>query len=99
MHEMSNTVFLGKYFLCMKCQILFSGESKKNVTNLSTAELAHKRVAVCHNLTKMDTFSGGRWGWVVMGRGGWGGEGEWGGGGEGYPVEIICLPSETKFLF
>ena len=42
LHEMSNPVFLGKYFLCMKCQILFSGESKKNVTNLSTAELARK---------------------------------------------------------
>ena len=30
----------------MKCQILFSGENKKNITNLSSAELAQRGVKV-----------------------------------------------------
>ena len=29
---------------CMKCQILFSGENKKTVINLSSAELAQTAV-------------------------------------------------------
>ena len=27
--------------ICMKCQLLFSGENKKNITNLSPVELVH----------------------------------------------------------
>ena len=30
----------------MKCQILFSGENKKNITNLPTAELAQRVIKV-----------------------------------------------------
>ena len=30
----------------MKCQILFSGKNKKNITNLSSAELAQRVVKV-----------------------------------------------------
>ena len=30
----------------MNCQILFSGKNKKNITNLSSAELAHRVVMV-----------------------------------------------------
>ena len=30
----------------MKCQILFSGQNKKNITNLSSAELAQKVVKI-----------------------------------------------------
>ena len=30
----------------MKCQILFSGENKKNITSLSSAELAKRVVKV-----------------------------------------------------
>ena len=30
----------------MKCQILFSGKNKKNITNLPSAELAHRVVKV-----------------------------------------------------
>ena len=29
-----------KLAICMKCQILFVGKNKKNITNLSSAELA-----------------------------------------------------------
>ena len=32
--------------ICMKCQILFSGENKQNITNLSSAELAQRVVMV-----------------------------------------------------
>ena len=32
--------------ICMKCQILFSGKNKKNITNLSSAELAKRVVKV-----------------------------------------------------
>ena len=32
--------------ICMKCQILFSGENKKNITNLSSAELALRVVKI-----------------------------------------------------
>ena len=32
--------------ICMKCLILFSGKNKKNITNLSSAELAQKVVKV-----------------------------------------------------
>ena len=30
----------------MKCQILFSGKNKKNVSNLSSAEFAHSNLSV-----------------------------------------------------
>ena len=53
MHEMSNPVFWKKFLemetLCMKCQILFSGKkikNKKNIINLSSAELAQRVVKV-----------------------------------------------------
>ena len=53
MHEMSNPVFWKKFLemetLCMKCQILFSGKKKKkkkNIINLSSAELAQRVVKV-----------------------------------------------------
>ena len=36
--------------ICMKCQILFSGEKKKNIINLSSAENAQKVVKVNHPL-------------------------------------------------
>ena len=32
--------------ICMKCQFLFSGKNKKNITNLSSAELAQRVVKV-----------------------------------------------------
>ena len=32
----------------MKCQILFSGKNKKNITNLSSAELAKREVKVSY---------------------------------------------------
>ena len=32
--------------VCMKCQSLFSGKSKKNIINMSAAELAHRVVMV-----------------------------------------------------
>ena len=32
--------------ICMTCQILFSGKNKKNITNLSSAELAKRVVKV-----------------------------------------------------
>ena len=32
--------------ICMKCQILFSGENKKTIINLSSAELAQRMVKV-----------------------------------------------------
>ena len=32
--------------ICMKCQILFSGKNKKNTINLSSSELAHRKVKV-----------------------------------------------------
>ena len=32
--------------ICMKCQILFSGKNKKNITNLSSAEFAQRVVKV-----------------------------------------------------
>ena len=32
--------------ICMKCQILFSGKNKKNITKLSSAELAKRVVKV-----------------------------------------------------
>ena len=32
--------------ICTKCQILFSGKNKKNITNLSSAELAKRVVKV-----------------------------------------------------
>ena len=32
--------------ICMKCQILFKGQNKTNVTNLSTAELAERVVRI-----------------------------------------------------
>ena len=32
--------------ICMKCQILFSGKNKKNIINLSSAELAQREVKV-----------------------------------------------------
>ena len=32
--------------ICMKCRILFSGKNKKNITNLSSAELAQRVVKV-----------------------------------------------------
>ena len=35
--------------ICMKCQILFSGENKKNVNKLSSAQLA-KRVVNVNNV-------------------------------------------------
>ena len=34
----------------MKCQILFSGENKKNITTLSSAELAKTGVTVSESL-------------------------------------------------
>ena len=34
---------------CMKCQILFSRESKKNITNLSSAEFAHSMLIIIRN--------------------------------------------------
>ena len=44
LHEMSNPVL---ETICMKYQILFSGENKKNkITNLSSAELAQRVVKV-----------------------------------------------------
>ena len=30
----------------MKCQILFSGENKENITNFLSAELAHRMIKV-----------------------------------------------------
>ena len=41
--------------ICMKCQILFSGNDKKNVMNLSSAELAQKVFKV--NDTQNDVWS------------------------------------------
>ena len=32
--------------ICMKCQMLFSGKNKKNIINLSSAELAQRAVKV-----------------------------------------------------
>ena len=32
--------------ICMKCQIVFSGKIRKNITNLSSAELAQRVVKV-----------------------------------------------------
>ena len=32
--------------ICMKCQILFSGENKKNLNNLLSAELAKRVVKI-----------------------------------------------------
>ena len=32
--------------ICTKCQIMFTGENKKNIINLSSAELAHRAVKV-----------------------------------------------------
>ena len=32
--------------ICMKCQILFSGKNKKNIVNLSSAEIAQRAVKV-----------------------------------------------------
>ena len=32
--------------ICMKCQILFSWKNKKNISNLSSAELAQRMVKV-----------------------------------------------------
>ena len=43
LHEMSNPVL---ETICMKCQILFSGNNKKNVINLSSDELAQREVKV-----------------------------------------------------
>ena len=34
------------FHACMKCQILFSGKNKKNILNLSSAELAQRVVKV-----------------------------------------------------
>ena len=39
--------------ICIKCQILFSWKNKKNITNLSSAELAKTVV----KLEETDTFS------------------------------------------
>ena len=36
----------------MKCQILFSGKNKKNINNLSSAELAQRAVKVNLSLVK-----------------------------------------------
>ena len=33
-------------FHCMKCQILFFGKNKKNITNLSSAEFAQRVMKV-----------------------------------------------------
>ena len=56
LHKVPDPFFLGKIVflfysktvetICMKCQILFSGKSKKNVTNLLSAELAKRVVKV-----------------------------------------------------
>ena len=35
----------------MKCQILFSGKTKKNNVNLSSAEIAHREVKVNESIT------------------------------------------------
>ena len=32
--------------ICMECRILFSGKDKKNITNLSSAEIAQRVVKV-----------------------------------------------------
>ena len=32
--------------ICMKCQILFSGKNKNNITYLSSAEVAHRVLSV-----------------------------------------------------
>ena len=32
--------------ICMECQILFSGKNKKNITNLSSAEIAQRELKV-----------------------------------------------------
>ena len=34
--------------ICMKCQILFSGKNKKNITNLSSAELPRQKDGIFH---------------------------------------------------
>ena len=39
-------LFFAMETICMKCQILFSGKNKKNITNLSSAELAQRVVMV-----------------------------------------------------
>ena len=36
------------YANCMKCQILFSGKNKKNVINVSSAELVQRMVQLIH---------------------------------------------------
>ena len=41
----------------MKCQILFSGKNKKNITSLSSAELARQVVTVTDYNPKMTSFS------------------------------------------
>ena len=38
-----------KVTICMQCQILFSGENKKNMINLSSAEFGHRIVKVNAN--------------------------------------------------
>ena len=37
---------------CIKCQTLFSGENKKNITNLLPAELAQRMVKVNNTASK-----------------------------------------------
>ena len=53
MHEMSNPVsgfhancLQWMETICMKCQILFSGKTKKNIANMSSAKLAQRLVKV-----------------------------------------------------
>ena len=43
----------------MKCQILFSGKNRKNIINLSSAELAQRMVKV--NLTCLLQYLGQIW--------------------------------------
>ena len=43
-----------RQLISMKCQILFSGKSKKNITNLLSAELAQSMVKVNLIVSKND---------------------------------------------
>ena len=64
LHEMSNPYFWEKQkniiccgysmaTICMKCQILFSWKNKKNITNLSSAELAKGVVMINYMATSV----------------------------------------------
>ena len=46
----------------MKCQILFSRSSKKNIISLSSVEIAHSMVSIEDTVSKYGRCYSSRWG-------------------------------------